>query len=226
MKSGHTKVKGKQNRQRRRTSVTRQKLLDAARVVFAEKGMDLTRIDEISERADVGKGTFYYHFKGKPQIIKELIKNILGELMAVIEEKCRNASDIQSLLHNLIGAHIVFFSSRWEDFVLYFQSRNDLILQEGYSGIETPFVEYLECIEDLLESVIKYRLSQPALRRIACAITGFVSGYYSFATIESQDESVDEVFASLQSAMVAGMSRFIQETMPSTESVGSPPKNI
>ena len=219
-------MKGKQNRQRRRTDATHQKLLDAARDVSAEKGIDLARIDEISERADVGKGTFYYHFKGKPQIIKELIKNILGELVAAIEEKCRDASDIQSLLHNLIGAHIEFFSNRWEDFAIYFQGRSDLILQESYSGIETPFVEYLECIEVLLESVIKCRLPQTILRRIACAITGFVSGYYSFATIESQDESVDEVFASLQSAMVASLSRFIQETMPPTESGGNSPKDI
>ena len=218
-------MKATQNRQRRRTKATHQKLLDAARAVFAEKGMDLARIDEISERADVGKGTFYYHFKSKPQIIKELIKNMLGELVADIEEKCRDASDIQSLLHNLIGAHIEFFSNRWEDFVLYFQGRSDLILQEGYSGIETPFVEYLECIEGLLESVIKCRLSQTILRRIACAITGFVSGYYSFATIESQDESVDEVFASLQSAMAVSLSRFIQETMPSAESGGNPPRD-
>jgi AcrR family transcriptional regulator len=219
-------VKGKQNRQRRRKDATHQKLLDAARAVFAEKGMDIARIDEISERADVGKGTFYYHFKGKSQVIKELIKNILGELVAAIKEKCRDASDIQSLLHNLIGAHIEFFSNRWEDFVLYFQSRSDLILQEGYSGIETPFIEYLECIEGLLESIIKCRLSQPVLRRIACAITGFVSGYYSFATIESQDENIDEVFASLQGAMVASLSRFIQETVPSIESGGNPPMDI
>ena len=211
MKRGPSKAKSKQPRQRRRTNATRQKLLEAARSVFAEKGMDLTRIDEISERADIGKGTFYYHFKGKNQIVRELMKSILGELVAVIEEKCSDASDVQDLLHNLIGAHIEFFSSRWEDFVLYFQGRSDLTLQEGYSGIETPFVDYLECIEGLLESVIKHKLPQPVLRRIACAIAGLVSGYYSFAAVGSQDEDIDEVFASLRGAMVASLVRFIQE---------------
>jgi len=211
MKSGHSKAKSKQPRQRRRANATRQKLLEAARSVFAEKGMDLTRIDEISERADIGKGTFYYHFKGKNQVVRELMKSILGELVAAIEDKCRDASDVQSLLHNLIGAHIEFFSSRWEDFVLYFQGRCDLTLQEGYSGIETPFIDYLEGIEGLLESVIKHKLPQPVLRRIACAIAGLVSGYYSFAAIGSQDEDIDEVFASLRGAMVASLIRFIQE---------------
>jgi len=218
MKKGLSKVPKRQSRQRRRTKNTHQKLIEAAKAVFAEKGMDMARIDEISERADVGKGTFYYHFKGKSQLIKELIKGILSDLVATIEEKCRGSTDIESLLGSLIGVHIEFFSKCWEDFVLYFQSRSDLTLQDGYSGIETPFIEYLECIESLLESVIKHKLPQPVLRRIACAITGFVSGYYSFASINSQDENIDEVFASLQGAMVASLGRFIQEALPSTES--------
>ena len=226
MKSGHSKTKIRQSRQRRSANITRLKILKAAKIVFAEKGMDLTRIDEISERADIGKGTFYYHFKGKAQIVKELIKGILGELMATMEEKCKDASDVPSMLNNLIGAHIEFFSNRWEDFVLYFQSRSDLNLLDGYSGIETPFIEYLECVENLLESVIKHKLSQPVLRRIACAITGFVSGYYSFATIESQDENIDEVFASLQGAMVASLERFIKEAVPSTVSGGNSSNGI
>lgn len=220
MKSGHSKTKSKQPRQRRRTKATRQKLLEAARAVFAEKGMDLARIDEISERADVGKGTFYYHFKGKPQLVRELIKDVLGELVAAIEGKCGDASDIQSLLHSLIGAQIEFFSNRWEDFVLYFLGRSDLTLQEGYSGIGTPFVDYLECIEGLLESVIQYRLSEPVLRRIACAIAGFMSGYYSFAAINSRDEDIDEAFLALRGAMVASLERFIREALPSTGSSG------
>jgi len=218
MESGHSESKIRQPRQRRRANATRQKLLEAARSVFAEKGMDLTRIDEISERADVGKGTFYYHFKGKNQIVRELVKGVLDELMAAIEEKRGNASDIQSLLDGLISAHIEFFNNRWEDFVLYFQGRSDLTLVEGYTGIETPFIDYLECIEGLLESVIKQRLPSPVLRRIACAVAGFMSGYYSFAAIDSRDEDIDKAFASLRGAMVASLERFIREALPSTES--------
>ena len=215
MRDTGLKAKVVHSRQRRRKKATRQKILEAARTIFAEKGMDLTRIDEIAERADIGKGTFYYHFKGKPQVVRELIKGILGELVATVEEKCRGASTVQELLHNLIGAHIVFFSRHWEDFALYFQGRTDLTLQDGYPGIETPFIDYLESIEGLLESVIQYRLPQPVLRRIACAIAGFVSGYYSFAVISSQDENIDEVFASLRGAMVASLERFIREAPPS-----------
>jgi len=223
MEQQHARAARIPSRQRRRTNATCRKLLDAARAVFAEKGMDLARIDEISERADVGKGTFYYHFKGgKPQIIRRLIDDLLSQLVEAIRQKCTDTSDISGLLQQLIEAHIEFFSSRWEDFVLYFQSRADLMLQEGYPGIETPFIFYLECIEGFLESVTQYRLPQPVLRRIACAIAGFVSGYYSFAVIAPQDEDIDEVFASLRGAMVASLTRFIQEAVPLNQPAGGP----
>jgi len=148
-------------RQQRRLSATRTKLLNAARTVFAERGLDLTRIDDITDRADVGKGTFYYHFNGKDELVNELIKTVLGELSAVIEERCAGKTDLTALLDTLISAHIEFFCTRWEDFVLYFQGRTDLTLQQSYAGIETPFIEYLKRVENLLASVIKHRLAQP-----------------------------------------------------------------
>jgi len=80
-----SKGKGKpMPRQRRRVKATRLKLLNAAREMFAEKGFDSTTIDDITERADVGKGTFYYHFTDKQDLIGELIKRMMGELMESI----------------------------------------------------------------------------------------------------------------------------------------------
>ncbi len=189
--------------------------MNAARAVFAEKGLDLTRIDEITERADVGKGTFYYHFNGKDELVNELIKQMLDQLVAVLEDKCSNAPDLEGFLDTLLGAHIEFFCKRWEDFVLYFQGRTDLTLEVSYSGIETPFLDYLTHIEALLASVLKRGLPQPVLRRIACAVVGFVSGYYSFAAIGSKGEDIDQTFRSLRGAMVSSLARFIQEAAPS-----------
>jgi len=188
--------------------------MDAARSVFAEKGLDLTRIDDITERADVGKGTFYYHFGTKERLIRALIENMMGELVESIEEKCKGTNDLAELLDSLIGSHIEFFSNRWEDFVLFYQGRADLTLQEGYSGIDTPFHHYLSRIETLIDDAIQYRVPKPALRRIAFAAAGFLSGYYSFAAISSHEENVDEMFRALRGALVASLTRFIREAAP------------
>lgn len=196
-------------RQQRRTSITRQKLLDSARRVFAEKGLDMTRIDDITEGADLGKGTFYYHFETKGNLIHELIQTMLEDLAAEVERQCEGVSELQPLLDAMIRAHVAFFSERWEDFVLYYQGRADLTLIEGYSGIDAPFLTYLESIESLLGRVIAHPLPAPALRRIACAVAGFVSGYYSFAVIATEDDDIGKAFGPLRGAMVGSLSRFI-----------------
>ena len=203
------KTESRMSRQDRRTRVTRRRLLKAAREVFAEKGIDLTTIDDITQRADLAKGTFYYHFDDKNEVIAELIRQVMDGLVQHMEERCRDAKDLNTLLESIIQAHIDFFSSRWEDFVLYYQGRADLKLKEGYSGLEMPFIEYLEAIEALVEPVVMKDLEKPLLRRMGCAVAGFLSGYYSFAAIASEDEDVDANLQSLRGVLVSSLVRFI-----------------
>ncbi len=221
-----SKRRSKASRHTRRAQATRDKLLDAARSLFAEKGFNSTSIDDITRRADVGKGTFYYHFSNCEEIIEALVVRMLNELLAVIEENCRDISDPKGALDALIEAHIKFFCTRWEDFVLFFQSRTELTLEQSYEGIETPFLEYLMRVEDLLAPSIQRPLPRPILRRIACAVVGFVSGYYSFASIASEGEDIDKAFRALRGAMVASLARFIQETSPPLETTSADQSGI
>jgi AcrR family transcriptional regulator len=200
-------------RQRRRVKATRLKLLSAARDMFAEKGFDSTTIDDITERADVGKGTFYYHFTDKQNLIGELIKKMMDELIDSMDKRCEDTVDLPALLDDIIKVHIDFFRNRWEDFVLYFQGLAGLKLQESYSGLEEPFLTYLESIESLVDSVIKHRLPAPLLRRFGCAVAGFVSGYYSFAVISTEDEDVDKALVEMRGAFVSSLTRFINEAI-------------
>jgi len=211
-KNIRTTEKGK-SRQARRTKATRLKLLNAARQIFAEKGFDAATIDDITERADVGKGTFYYYFSDKQDVIAELIDGVMRELIDTIQKRCEGRRDLHTLLDTIVKVHIDFFSNRWEDFVLYFQGRADLQLEESYSGIEMPFLRYLESIENLVESVISRRLPKPLLRRLGCAVAGFLSGFYSFAVISSKDEDVDKTLMDMRGAFVSSLTRFITEAL-------------
>ena len=211
-KSAKGKGKPKQ-RQKRRVKATRLKLLNAARDMFAEKGFDSTTIDDITERADVGKGTFYYHFIDKQDLIAELIKIMMDELIETMDKYCEDTAELATLLDTIVKIHIDFFRNRWEDFVLYFQGLAGLKLQESYSGLEEPFLSYLESIENLVDSVIKHRLPAPLLRRFGCAVAGFVSGYYSFAVISTEDEDVDKALVEMRGAFVSSLTRFINEAI-------------
>lgn len=52
---------------------TRNRLVEAAIEVFAEKGYARTTVDDIAERAGSTRATFYLHFKAKSDLLSELI---------------------------------------------------------------------------------------------------------------------------------------------------------
>ena len=164
------------------------------------------------------EGTFYYHFGTKDQLIQELVHDVLGELEKAIRNKSESSRDLYELLDNIILAHIDFFKNRWEDFVLYFQGRSEIILDNGYEGLDTPFISYQKNIESLIDEMIHTHLPKPTLRRIACAITGFISGFYSFSLIITPDEEIHKTLHTMRSALVESLVRFIKEALPAVSS--------
>jgi AcrR family transcriptional regulator len=208
----------KQSRQQRGYSKTREKLMTAARSVFTEKGLGAS-VDEISQRADVARGSFYYHFKSKERLIRLLLSEILSKLTDRMNEECTGKQGLESVLDGIIQAHIGFFSARWEDFVLYYQGRADLTLNESYDGLEKSFLDYSKRIEQLIDGSIPEPISDERLRRIANAIAGFVAGYYSFASVAPTDEAIDidNEFMSLRKAFVTSLARFSREAMPESQ---------
>ncbi len=61
-------IKHSLTRNQRARLRTRQKLIDAAHRVMARKGVEAATINEITEEADVGFGSFYNYFKSKEEI--------------------------------------------------------------------------------------------------------------------------------------------------------------
>jgi AcrR family transcriptional regulator len=55
-------------------------LLDAAREVFLERGYDGTSLGPITERADLGTGTCYLHFRDKRSIYEAMVRRELMTL--------------------------------------------------------------------------------------------------------------------------------------------------
>jgi AcrR family transcriptional regulator len=63
----------------------RQRLLTAAKEVFATRGLDVT-LDDIARHAGVGTGTAYRRFPNKDALIEALMADRIGELAAIAEE--------------------------------------------------------------------------------------------------------------------------------------------
>ena len=58
------------------------RLLEAAERVFAEKGLDRAKVEDITTQAGLSKGAFYLHFDSKGDAFKELLSEVLAHLQA------------------------------------------------------------------------------------------------------------------------------------------------
>jgi len=66
---------------------TRQRLIDAAAVVFARQGFLDTKITDITAEARAANGSFYNYFESKEQIFREVIQRINDEMRAALDNR-------------------------------------------------------------------------------------------------------------------------------------------
>jgi AcrR family transcriptional regulator len=66
-------------RREEKREATRQEILTAARSMFQEKGYDATSVDDLVLAANVAKGTFYYHFNSKDELLHALQEMVIDE---------------------------------------------------------------------------------------------------------------------------------------------------
>ena len=88
---------------RRDAERNRQRILDAARVVFAERGLAGSH-DDIARQAGVGVGTVYRRFPDKEQLIDALFEDRIEEIADVARAAARNPDPWAGLAGFLVRA--------------------------------------------------------------------------------------------------------------------------
>jgi AcrR family transcriptional regulator len=74
-----------------------QRLLDAAVVVFAERGADDVSLEEIARRAGVGIGTLYRHFPTRQALLEAVYRGQVEAMRVKADELLRSDSPSEAL---------------------------------------------------------------------------------------------------------------------------------
>jgi AcrR family transcriptional regulator len=92
-----------------RTDLYRQHILEAAEQVFAERGFDSAKLQDISRLAGVSMGTIYTIFPGKEELFRAILAERGSELLQVARAGAHSHSDARAALDGLIAAYIDYF---------------------------------------------------------------------------------------------------------------------
>ncbi len=66
--------------------VRKNEILDAAKEMFFTTGYEKVSIQQIIDKVQIAKGTLYYYFKSKIDLLDDLVKRELAPLLAIINE--------------------------------------------------------------------------------------------------------------------------------------------
>ena len=104
MVSGHmssSSTAASPDRRQRRSSQIRERLFRAALDLFAKHGFADTTVEDITNAADVGKGTFFNYFPSKDHILLAFAEMQLAKLRSVIENLRDNHEPVPQFFRTL-----------------------------------------------------------------------------------------------------------------------------
>lgn len=100
-KAQRSPTRNLRGRRERRTVETRERLFRVALDLFARKGFTETTVEDITEAADVGKGTFFNYFPSKDHILLAFGEMQLAKLELAVEETHRSGEPMPQFLRSL-----------------------------------------------------------------------------------------------------------------------------
>lgn len=153
----------------------RQKLLDAAASVFAEKGVDRTSLAEIARVSGLSKGTLYYYYASK----NDLVFDIADRHMAALTEALFGM--IEKNRDTTMAALLTAFFST----LLASETRSRLhlyLVREAVSGngdlkhrFQATYARWFEMVDDVYDKMGRARDDVAARARfLVAAADGFI----------------------------------------------------
>lgn len=108
------------SRRERRRNDTRERLLKAALEVMGRKGPEATTVQEITDAADVGFGSFYNHFRSKEEIHAAVMEGLLDHFGEAVDRRIAVLKDPAEMVAAAIRLTFRQLAAEpsWADFLL------------------------------------------------------------------------------------------------------------
>ncbi len=90
------------SRRERKKEETRQRILDAAMVLFQRQGFDAVTMERIAEEADIAKATLYSYFPVKEALLVGWMQRLTAELRPDVEALLRGQAGTRARLKRLL----------------------------------------------------------------------------------------------------------------------------
>lgn len=111
---------------------TEQKILEAARQVFVQKGMDGARMQEIADIAGINKALLHYYFRSKDKLFFAVFESVMGGFFKLINLTLQRDEPIEVKIDFIVDSYLDTLDANpfVPQFIISEVSRNPNIMKE------------------------------------------------------------------------------------------------
>lgn len=173
---------GSMRKTKAEAAITRDSLLDAALVVFSNKGYATTTLDDIARKAGVTRGAIYWHFGGKAELYNALVGERYGRVNAALASILTAGEPPLATLRKLIERSLEYLEED-DDYraVLEMTMFKTEVSDELAAGMQQKRVA-TKAYLDMLVKLVRAAMDAGELRHdldpqvTALAIAGYING--------------------------------------------------
>lgn len=125
---------------------TEQKIVDAARKVFGQKGFNGARIQNIADLAGISKPSLHYYFRTKENLFKKIFDEALEEYMPLLNTWKNDSLSWEEKIEFFAEKLVEYVQQGHMLFLIREINRNPELLEERIKTSKSPnkFVSYFE----------------------------------------------------------------------------------
>ena len=183
---------------------TKRRIFNTALKLFAEKGYDSTSIEEITAVSGVAKGTLYYHFSNKEEILDLLLTEGMKLLSNSIEIKIKNCSTATEKIQQLILLQIKV--------IVKYENLINIVLTQFW-GKDKKNIKCQKCVYEyiaILEKVIQEGIEngefyEGDIKALASGIFGVTCSSQIYRMNCNEEVSIERIYKGFVNTVVRGI---------------------
>lgn len=170
-------------------------ILQAARLLFSQRGYSGTTLQDIADKVGITKGTVYLYFKSKEDLLASVIEHEVRVLLREMEEVQRSSLPVEDRLVEMLFRALDYFRHERDKYRLFDPdvTRISPSLRAVFKKRLKPcFVEITKVIEETLREGIKLgRFKEMDTFKVAIMLQALLHGLHKSWSLGAKYQNSD-----------------------------------
>ncbi len=160
---------------RQRYDAKRERVVQAAAALFAERGYHATTMSDLTEATGLTAGGLYHYIGAKDQLLLAICDALMEPLLAEAEALDLDALEPEAALRALVGAWVAQVAGHHEHMIVFLQERNVIEREPQWREIAASRKRFERLLDQTLARVEAAGPGFPDRRLTTFALLGMVN---------------------------------------------------